>query len=86
MAQPEAPALQGDTAGGKQVIREESYLQGLSDEFRGLAEVELVVEENCRLPCHSSILRLHSKVFDEVLRKDVFSESAGGKKEAGCHS
>lgn len=71
---------QGHADSGK-VLEEDRNLRGFSHEFWDQADVELVVEGEHTLPCHSAILRLNSKVFDTLLEKESFDHNAS--KQAG---
>ena len=57
---------------------EQRYLNKLSADFRTQADVLLVVEGEHELPCHSAMLRLHSKVFDEMCAALTTESSVGG--------
>lgn len=101
MAEPVAPTFHilPDPEAVKDV--EDCYLEGLSNDFRNHADIELVVEGEHNLPCHSAILRLHSRVFDKLLAKETVEESgsesfdeismkdafdpADARKQAGSH-
>ena len=65
----------------EQILEDECYFEDMSLDFRELADMTLVVEGQHELPCHSAILRLHSKVFDTLLKTDSFQEA--GNKHTG---
>lgn len=65
----------------EQIPKDECYFENTSSDFRKCADVMLVVEGQHELPCHSAILRLHSKVFDTLLTTDSLQEV--GKKRTG---
>ena len=53
-----------------------SHLQGVSDDFRNLADIDVVGEGTIKLPYHSAFLRLHSRVFDKLLAREANSDQA----------
>lgn len=77
--------VKGRTPAGQQEF-EGYYLKGLSDNFRNQADTELVVEDKYKLPCHSAILRLNSRVFDALLMKEAFDRESSdpGGLSASC--
>ena len=75
---PSAP-IPPDSA-GVQALKTDCYFEGHSHEFISDADVELLVKGEHVLPCHSVILRLHSKVFDGLLRKDSLTTSTSTKQ------
>lgn len=59
------------------------YFSDLSVDFFSMADVELVVEGEHKLPCHSHLLRLHSKVFDGLLTEEAFEQTTSKQQRAG---
>ena len=69
-------------------IKCNDYFRNVSADFQRQADVLLMIEEKHdhvhELPCHSAFLRLHSKVFDEMvaaLTTEFIDE--GAKKHTG---
>ena len=77
MAVPSAPIFLDSAC--LQELKADCYFEGHSHEFIADADVELLVEGRHVLPCHSVTLRLHSKVFDGLLRKDSLNISTSTK-------